>query len=207
MKKMLLVLALLFGSSAFDSHAQTFFIGGEVGAALYPDFSSDVARSTVNAGASSATVKQDCCGAAVGVFGGVWINNNFGVEAAYTDLGNVEGKVTTVPASNTFYEYSASAASLAGLGGITLGSRGTLYGKLGAYKASVEFRSATRSITTDSSGLLIGGGYSHRFGKHLLGKAEIAVYNDVKFQTFNAPQGTTTSDAIVKIAVGAAYAF
>jgi len=82
-----------------------------------------------------------------------------------------------------------------------------LYGKVGMYNASVEFKSATRSIGTDSSGLVFGGGYSLPFTKHVVGKAELSVYNDVKFQTFNAPAGTATSDNIYKLAVGVAYTF
>lgn len=207
MKKISVLLAALLGGVALNSHAQELFVGVEAGVAVYPDFTSDVARATVNAGFSSASVKQDGGSTAFGIFAGAWVTDNFGLQADYIDLGSIEGKVTTVPASNTFYKYSASAFSVAALGGIKLGAKGRLYGKAGVYRASVEFKSATRSITTDSTGLMLGGGYSFRITQHLLARAELTVYNDVKFQTFNAPQGSSTSDYITKVALGAAYVF
>ena len=206
MKKILVVLAALFGALPLNSYAQTFFVGGELGAAVWPDFTDAVAQSVISAGFSSVDVKQDRSSAVLGIYGGAWITENFGVEAAYTDLGEVKATITTVPASNQSLKYSANAWSVAGLGGVVLG-KGTLYGKLGAYGADVKFDSAVRSVSTTSTGLLYGGGYSLPFGKHVIGKAELAVYNGVKFQTYNAPQGTNTTDNIVKVSVGVAYAF
>lgn len=200
-----LVAALLLGVPG-TSQAQRFYVGAEAGFAVYPDFTEDVARAVVAAGATSAEVKQDASGLALGAFAGVWIIDNLGVEAAYTDLGSVEGKVTTTPPSNTFYEYSASAASVAVLGAIRVG-RGKIYGKGGAHKTEVEFKSPTQKVSTSSNGLLVGGGYWHEFGRRLIVKGEIAVYSGVKFQTFNAPAGTSTTDNIIKVTAGVAYGF
>jgi len=207
MKKASVLLVGLLGSVALNSHAAGFFVGGEAGLATYPDFTGSVAQSAINAGFSSVSVKQDASSIAVGIYGGQWVTDNFGWEAAFTDLGSIEGKVTTVPASSSNYKYAASALSVTALGGIKLGRRGTLYGKAGLYSASVKFDSATRSVTTDSTGLVLGGGYSLRFTDHLVGKAELAIYNGVKFQTFGASEGTNTSDNITKVSVGVAYAF
>lgn len=207
MKKVSVLLVALLGSVALNSHAAGFFVGGEAGVAVYPDFTSSVAQSMVKAGFASASVKQDRGSTAFGIYGGQWVTDNFGWEAAYTDLGSIDGKVTTVPASNTTYRYAAGALSATALGGIKLHARGTLYGKAGLYRASVKFDSVTRSVTTSSTGLVLGGGYSMSFTNHLIGKAELAIYNGVKFQTFNASNGTNTSDNITKVSVGVAYAF
>jgi Outer membrane protein beta-barrel domain len=200
MKKNVSVLAaVLLSGVSLNSQAVDFFVGVEAGVAIYPDFTTDVAKSI----GGSVTVEQDAGSFAAGIYGGAWLTENFGVEVAYADLGSIEGKVKN---SSTFYEYAATAFSASLLVGTRAG-KGTLYGKVGMYDASVKFKSITRSITTDSSGLVFGGGYSLPFTKHVVGKVELAAYNDVQFQKFNAPVGTNTGDNIYKFAVGVAYTF
>jgi opacity protein-like surface antigen len=62
-------------------------------------------------------------------------------------------------------------------------------------------------VTTSTTDFVIGGGYSMWFTEHLVGKAELDIYDNVKFQTVNAPAGTTNSSTINKLSVGIAYAF
>src|SRR6266849_2320645 len=112
MKRISVLLVALLGSVALNSHAAGFFVGGEAGIATYPDFTSSVAQAEINAGFSFASVTQDKGSTAFGIYGGQWVTDNFGWEAAFTDLGSIEGKVTTVPASNSNYKYAASALSL-----------------------------------------------------------------------------------------------
>src|SRR5436190_4028918 len=141
MKKTSVVAAALLGTVSLNSLAADFFIGVEAGMALYPDFSD---RATQTAPVPSSAT-QDKTSTAYGIYGGAWFTENFGVEAAYTDLGRVEGAasgtVTSGPGAgtviNSTYKYSATALSITGLGGIKVGA-GTLYGKAGLYSATVK---------------------------------------------------------------------
>ena len=187
MKKTFGMFAALIGGLTFNAQAEGFFIGGEAGVTTYPGFESfvGVAHST-----------------AVGIYGGQWLNENWGWEAALTDLGSVESTGTGA----TRHKHAASALSAAALGGFKLG-KGSVYGKVGLYRASVKYDSPALSATTSSTNFVIGGGYSMSFAEHLVGKAELAIYDNVKFQTVNAPAGTTNSSTINKLSVGIAYAF
>lgn len=212
MKRTTLLLAGLLSSAAVNCHAEGFFIGAEAGLALYPDFTEDARRASPT---TNVTVKQDALSPVYGIYGGYWITPNFGVEAAYTDLGSVDG---TVEGATFFggsfkasYKYSAQAATLAALAGVKAG-KGTLYGKLGAYSASVkaEFTPGigqpTTSSTTSSTGLVYGAGYSLPFTQNIVGKVELSVYDGVKFKEVFQSQ-RTTSESIAKLSVGVAYAF
>jgi OOP family OmpA-OmpF porin len=212
MKRTTIVVAALLGSAAVNCHAHGFYIGAEAGLALYPDFTEDAMRASPT---TNVTVKQDATSLAYGVFAGYWFTPNFGVEAGYANLGSVDG---TVEGSSFFgtsfkasYTYSAQAASIAALGGVQLG-KGTLYGKLGMYDASVtaEFVAGVGQPKTSSSvsstGLLYGAGYSWPFTKNLMGRAELVVYDGVEFQkVFN--HSRTTNENIGKLSFGVAYAF
>jgi len=129
MKRIAVLLAGLLSSAALECHAEGFFIGAEAGTALFPDFTDQALRTSPT---TSATAKQDATSVAYGIYGGYWFTPNFGVEAAYTDLGSVEGAVegTTggfgpIPLTpfKATYKYSAQAASVAALGGVKVAWR------------------------------------------------------------------------------------
>lgn len=217
MKRKTIVLAALLSSAAVNCHAEGFFVGAEAGLSLYPDFTDDAKRSSPT---TNVTVTQDVASVAYGIYAGYWFTPNFGVEAAYTDLGSVEGSlegatggfgpVPLTPFKAT-YSYSAQAFSVAALGGVKLGT-GTLYGKLGLYSAEVtaEFTPGVgqpkTSSTNSSTGLLYGAGYALPFTKHLVGRVEFLVYDGVEFQKVFS-QDRTTNENIAKFSVGVAYAF
>jgi hypothetical protein len=215
MKRTTIVFAAMLSSAAVSCHAQGFYIGAEAGLALYPDFTGDAARATP--AQFSATIKQDVASLAYGIYGGYWLTPNIGVEAAYTDLGAIDGTVdgtANAPFAGTLkasYSYSAQAFSLAALGGVQVG-KGTLYGKLGVYDASVtaEFVAGTGQPKTSSSvsstGLLYGAGYAFPFTKNVVGKVEFVVYDGVEFQKVFS-HDRTTNENIGKLSVGVAYAF
>jgi OmpA family protein len=212
MKRTTLLLAGLLSSAALNCHAEGFFIGAEAGLALYPDFTEDARQKSPT---TNVTVKQDAASVAYGVYAGYWFTPNFGVEAGWGDLGSVDG---TVEGSNFFgtpfkasYSYSAQAATVAALAGFKAG-KGTLYGKLGMYSATVDHEftpgvgQAKQSTSASSTGLLYGAGYSLPFTKSIVGKVELSVYDGVKFpEVFSTTR--TTSDNILKVAIGVAYAF
>lgn len=186
MKKVFGMFAALIGCLTFNAQAEGFFIGGEAGVTTYPGFESFV-------GVASST--------AAGIYGGQWLNENLGWEAALTDLGSVE----STGAGATRNKHAASALSAAALGGFKLG-KGSVFGKVGLYRASVKNEATSFSVTTSSTNFVIGGGYSMSFAEHLVGKAELDIYDSVKFQKVNTPAGTTNS-TINKLSVGIAYAF
>lgn len=186
MKKVIWLFAALFGGLAFNAQAGDFFIGGEAGLTTYPGFTGYVVEHST----------------AFGIYGGQWLTENWGWEAAYTDLGSIHA---TGPGA-AGHTHAAAALSAVALGGFELG-KGTVYGKAGLYSASVKSDGPTLSVTTSTTGLVIGGGYSMSFAEHLIGKAELEIYDNVKFQTANAPAGTTNSSTINKLSVGMAYAF
>src|SRR5262249_25726647 len=131
MKKVLLLVLALLGGVSSNVHAQNerFFIGGEIGTAIYPDFAQTVAQSLFSSGPfTSVRVEQERSSLAIGIYGGAWITDNIGVEAAWTDLGSINGDVTTTPASSANYKYGASAVSLSALLGGKVGN-GKLYAK------------------------------------------------------------------------------
>lgn len=211
MKRTTMVLAALLGSAAMNSHAEGFFIGAEAGASLFPDFTDEALKKSPT---TSATAKQDATSVAYGIYGGYWITPNFAVEAAYTDLGSVDGTVEGATFFGSFkasYKYSAQAYTLAALGGFKAG-KGTLYGKLGAYSAEVKSEfvpgigQPKNSATTSSTGLVYGVGYSLPFTQNIVGKVELSVYDGVKFREVFA-QDKTTSESIARLTVGVAYAF
>ncbi len=187
MKKALGVAALIVSLSS-DAQAQGFFVGGEAGLTTYPGFEhfAVVAHST-----------------AAGVYGGQWVNENWGWEAALTDLGSIESAGAGTVAG---HKHATTALSAAGLGRFKWG-KGSVFGKAGLYRASVKYTSPALSVTTSTSGFVIGGGYSMSFTERLVGKAELAIYDNVKFQTANAPAGITSSSTINRLSVGLAYVF
>lgn len=211
MKRTSLWLAGLLASAALNCRAEGFFIGAEAGLSLYPDFTDQALRASP---VISGTAKQDASSVAYGVYGGYWFTPNLGVEAAYTDLGSVDGTVegsTFLSSFKASYKYSAQAYTIAALAGVKVG-RGTLYGKAGWYSASVksEFTPGIgqpkNSATTSSDGLVYGFGYAFPFTPNVVGKVELAVYDSVKFREVFA-QTRTTSENIGRVTVGVSYAF
>lgn len=211
MKRTTMALAAVLGSAAMSCHAEGFFIGAEVGPSLFPDFTDEALKKSPT---GNATAKQDATSIAYGVYGGYWITPNFAVEAAYTDLGSVDGTVEGATFFGSFkasYKYSAQAYSLAAIGGFKAG-KGTLYGKLGAYNAEVksEFVAGIgqpkNSATTSSTGVIYGVGYSLPFTQNVVGKVEFSVYDGVEFREVFA-QSKTTKESIGRLTVGVAYAF
>ncbi len=201
----LLAVGLLGASVA--SHAEGFYAGGSIGWTTYPNYTQDL----VNSFAFSAT-QTLVSPYTVGVQAGQWVNDYFGWEIGYTDLGSVNGSYTWVGGSGN-YTYSASAAHGAIQGGIPMG-RGKLFGKLGVFSATTTLNdtftggSATQSVS--SSGLLFGIGFALSFSHHLSGNIGVTALNGVKFadvSTFGAPPYSVGTKNMVRTAIGVNYMF
>lgn len=212
MKQMIFAAALL-GSVSFGAQAEGFFIGGDIGTVSgYPDRTGATVSALMGAGATSASATQKTGSAAFNLHGGQWLNAHFGWEVGYDVLGSVDGSWTSVGATTGSYKYSASAFHVAALGGIPMGGRGKLYGKVGLFSASTKEEARNTvgffsSKTQSSTGLLVGGGYELSFTEKIAGHAGISLFNGVKFDDFTTNNTTTDKKTLVQIAVGVDYKF
>lgn len=176
------VAVLLSAMLTTSAMAEGFFIGSNIGFALYPD------RIATDPGATSTSTSQQRTSLALDLRGGQWFDERYGWEVGYDALGNIDGSWRSVSSSATgSYKYSASALHLALLGRIPL-RHGKLFGKAGLFSASTTEEVATStgtstSATINSAGLMIGVGYEYRFstiGVH----AGFNFYHGMKFHDF-----------------------
>ncbi len=206
---------LLSAAFATPVLAEGFFIGGDIGfAGGYPDRTEEVGNGLLSAGATYVSVTQKKASVAYDLRLGQWVTKNFGWELGYDGLGSVDGTWTSAGGTATTggYKYTASAAHLAVLGGIPLGGRGKLYGKIGLFSAATKEDAHntvgySRSITQNSTGLLLGGGYELSFNEHLAGHVGLNLFNGVKFYDFTKSTTATDNKTIVQLALGLDYKF
>jgi hypothetical protein len=190
--------------------AEGFFIGADVGRVTYPDYTNELVNGLVASGATFASARQDAASFTVGIHGGQWVNQNFGWEAGFTDLGSISGSFNSnlVNGSGN-YKYSASAIYASALGGIPLG-RGKLFGKAGLFSATTKLSGTFGAFLLapqdqSSTGVLLGGGYELRFNDKISGRAGLDLYNGVKFS--NVWSGVVESKTLVQVGVGVNFTF
>lgn len=204
--------ALLSNLVVSAAAAGGFYAGGEVGVSTVPDMSDQVTQTMVNSGYPSVTVSQDKSSGMDRIFGGQWVTNNFGWEAALASLGSMKGRVAATNGSGTVftsYRYSIGAVSLAAMGGIDITPTGKLFLKVGVFDAGVTYDGPTSNISKSSAGPMISGGFSYRIMKHLSARVEVANYVGIRFPNYEFFTSTnnTTKSNITTLAVGAAYEF
>lgn len=208
---------LLFAVFASPAFAEGFFVGSSIGfASGYPDKTKEIRNALINAGATYTEVIQKKTGiGAFDVHGGQWINEYFGWEVGNAYLGKVDGTWTSVGSSAGSYEYSAHALHAAALGGIPLGKRNKLYGKVGWYAGSttenVDYTgSYSQSKTEECANFFAGVGYEMSFSDHFAGNVEFNLFNGMKFYDFakSTPIEKKTEDrTIIRLAIGLNYKF
>jgi hypothetical protein len=205
--------ALLSNLAISSALAGGFYAGGEVGVATVPNFTDAATQTVVNSGIfTTVSVSQNKASGQGGIYGGQWVTENVGWEVSLVSLGTIRGRIAAANASTvTFmsYQYSTGAMSVAALGGVDISSAGKLFIKAGVYDAGVTFDGPTNTVSRNSAGPVLGGGYSHQFMTHLSGKVEVADYFGVRFPDFEFFSSTnnTTKHNIVTLSVGAAYVF
>jgi len=202
--KMKKILAIVLLSATFTAHAEGFSIGGDIGMVTYPDYTSDI--QTLWLGPNS-SVSQNLVSATLDIHGGQWINDYFGWEVGFADLGSVSGSYNSAIVNGS-YKYSAAALHVAALGGIPLG-KGKLFGKAGLFSATTKLEDncfvCIPSQTLSSTGLMIGGGYELWFTPHISGRVGLNLYNGVKF--INEATYAAESKSMLQAAVGANFTF
>jgi hypothetical protein len=213
MKNKILVAALL-GSISLGAQAEG-FAGGSIGLVGNPNWADEANKYMVANGASSSKTEQNSVSASLNLRGGYWLNSNFGAEGGFISVGEAKGTTTTTGgiAGTTTYSYTTGALYAAALGGIKLGSKGTLYGKAGLFSASTELK-GTSTIPTfvgtttkaSSTGLIFGAGYSIRVMNHLSIRPELTILSGVKFKNLDDTK-PDDKKTLTQFSVGADYVF
>jgi hypothetical protein len=204
--------ALLSNFAVSLAAAGGFYAGGEMGVSTVPDLSGAAAQTMANSGYPTVTVSQNKGSGVAGIFGGQWVTDNFGWEAGLASLGYIRGRVAATNGTSTIftsYRYSAGALSLAAMGGIDITADGKLFFKAGLFGAGVTYNGPTSTVSANSSGPMLSGGFSYRVMKHLSARVELANYIGVRFPNFEffTPANNTTKSNITTLTVGAAYEF
>jgi OOP family OmpA-OmpF porin len=160
MKKIISTICILAMPVLAQAQSE-YFAGISLGQSKFPnqaqqvanDVSTSINQAAINAGAdastTTATVVQDNKDTAYKIFGGAWLNDNFGYEIGYVDLGkskfNVnsdttievgvnEGNINTATTANV----SSKAFYAALLAGQKFSNKSRVYAKVGLYRASTK---------------------------------------------------------------------
>ncbi|OWQ88389.1 hypothetical protein CDN99_16135 [Roseateles aquatilis] len=167
-------LALTLGSGLARADAQTpYYIGG------------DVAKSTQRVDGNSQKRTTD----SYSIFGGYKFNENFAVEAAYTDLG--KANFNGVSAKNKVY-------SLDGIARAPLSDKFGVYGKVGLAYAERNFDGGLSD--THKTGLKMGVGVDYALTKNVTLRAEATRFN-------NMPSANGFDKKLDRVGLGLAYQF
>jgi len=213
-------LASILPMTPSSAVAEGFFIGAEGSLVVYPNWAKEIKDTIVSWGYTSYTSTQLAAGIGAGIHGGQWVNDNFGWEVGYSDLGETTGDFSAYDFAmgNFSYDWNASASALHALvlGGIKFG-RNKVFGKIGLYQASTKVElvdttpgapGSTRVYSNKNSGLQIGGGYVFSFTSHLSGSVGLSILSGVKFADLpTANMNKARSENLTKLAVGLDYMF
>ncbi|MBO9686670.1 outer membrane beta-barrel protein [Roseateles chitosanitabidus] len=166
-------LALTLGSGLAKAADTPYYIGG------------DVAKSSQRVGGDSQKRSAD----SYSIFGGYKFNENFAVEANYTDLGSIN--FNGINAKNKVY-------SLDGIARAPLGAGFGVYGKVGVAYADRKFDSGLGS--EHKTGLKLGVGVDYALTKNVSLRAEATRFN-------NMPDANGFNKKTDRLGVGLAYQF
>lgn len=213
MKNRILVAALL-GSISLGAQAEG-FAGGSLGLVSNPNWVDDTNQYMVAHGATSSKTEQNKVSASLNLRGGYWLNSNFGAEGGFISVGEAKGTntITGSNAGTSTYTYTTGALYAAALGGLKLGSKGTLYGKAGLFNASTEQKitstipnSTNSTSKASSTGLIFGAGYSIRVMNHLSIRPELTILSGVKFKAIDDTK-PDEKKTLTQFSIGADYVF
>lgn len=173
-----------------------FYAGGSLGQAKFKDACTDTDVGFVGSCDDKDTAWK--------IFGGYQFNRNFGVEAGYTDLGEVTGTGTFLglPAS---FKAKAKGFELLGVGTFPINEQFAVYGKAGVFRWDLDtsataggFSEAASEKGTD---LTFGFGLKYNFTKNLAARVEWQRYKDV------GDENTTGKSKVDVISVGVVFKF
>jgi OmpA-OmpF porin, OOP family len=160
-----LLSVLSFGSVPAFSQDVGFYAGFNFGQSKVSDFCN---------GFASCDDKDT----ALSIFGGYQVNRNFGVEIAYTDLGQAS---ISGPGGNLRFE--ATGFEFLGVGTIPLTQQFSLYGKLGFFLWNADARGTVLGFpfsgSDDGTDLTFALGARYSFTRNLVGQLQWQRYADV----------------------------
>lgn len=167
-RKVLVASGLALGGllAATQASAQA-FIGGSFG-------KSDIDRELTTGLITSGTVDGKDSG--FKVFGGYMFSRNFGVEAAYVDLGEVSYSGSFFGAPVTGGKVEVTGFNIAALGSFPINEQFSIFGKLGLFIWDTEASDVTGGVPftakDDGSDISFGLGVSYNFTRNLAVRAE-----------------------------------
>lgn len=214
-KRLVVISALLLAFMGAEANAES-FVGGAVGVASYPDFVASDTTAVANLVAAAnpgtpivATGVQDKTGTGLKLFGGTWINNNFGAEVGYVDFGKPSETIATTGVATTWTaKVTASAFYGAILGGVKVNDKTRIFGKLGVYSSSATTTysvigpggTAGLSQSASNTGAMFGIGSSYQFSQTIGMRLEFEHYGQIKINDYSKAD-------INLLSLGLAYTF
>jgi len=142
-------------------------------------------------------VSVDDTGTGFKIGGGYAFHRNFGVEAAYVDLGKA-----TASAGGQSAELKASGISVVAVGMLPLGQNFSLLGRLGFINATVELSALGSSVDSTDMKTTFGIGASYNFTPKFAVRADYDVYQKL------GDNDTTGGESDVDmISIGVVYKF
>ncbi|HZM35996.1 MAG TPA: outer membrane beta-barrel protein [Burkholderiales bacterium] len=143
------------------------YVGGSVG---QTDFDSEITSGLITSGS------VDTKDTAFKLFGGYMFNQNFGLEAAYVDLGEASYSGTFGGSPVTGGKVEASGFNISGLGSFPVTPTFSVFGKLGLFIWEAEASDTTGGVPfsqkNDGTDLSFGIGVSYDFTRNLSARAE-----------------------------------
>lgn len=204
----ILTFTLLVGLS-LGARAEGYFIGGDFGLNVFPNWADRGDSAAYNAGLAFSSTSQSTVSYGLGINAGQWMSQYFGWEIGYNNLGSVTGYTTAGDSYGNVYGNSYKYASTASHAEALVGSSSGLFGKVGLYSASTQLTIPNLTISpTSSSGMYfgIGGRFYSDDSDHFAFKFGIDIYPKVKFSDLS-DFTKTTNETITKIYLGEDYIF
>lgn len=169
MKKLLLGIMLALTASFALAQSSNWYVGGHFGQAKAKGACDGFSDPGVSCKDTDTSWK---------VLGGYQFSRNFAAELGYADFGKVRAS-----GPGGFVEAKARAFDLVGVGILPLADRFSVYGKLGAYRGTVDVTLRTTTLNADASDsstdLTFGGGVYYDITPQVATRAEWQRYQDI----------------------------
>jgi len=167
-----------------------FFIGGSIGYSTLDVDDGDLVRELAAAGIT-ATVNVDDEDMGWKIFGGYNINQYFGVEMGYADLGetSIDMNITAPVVGSGSGDVSVDGFAIAGVGSYPISDQVDVYAKIGAYfwNADLSIGGLSGNVDDDGTEVLFGLGAKYQFTEQVGVRAEWERYgaDDVDVDLFS----------------------
>jgi OOP family OmpA-OmpF porin len=169
MKKLLLGVALTLAAMAAGAQDRGFYVGGHLGQAKAKDACSDVGGPGISCDDTATSFK---------ILGGYQFNKHLAAELGYIDFGKAEAR-----GPGGTITLKSHAFDLVAVGTLPIADRFSVYGKIGAYRATTDLNVSTTllrgSASDDSTDLTYGVGAGFDATRQVTLRAEWQRYSDV----------------------------